>query len=83
MTNSQLSGKIDGMSTIVDAVREAVSNADVSRYRISRDTGVDQGQLSRFVNGHDGVSFETAERLLDYLGLELVIRRKRDGRRTR
>ena len=71
------------MKDITQAIRRAIADADITRYRISQDTGVDQGQLSRFVNGHEGISLPTAELVLDYLGLELVIRPKQKSGKRR
>ena len=67
---------------ITELVQEAIRNSGTSRYRISKATGVDQGQLCRFMQGQPGgLSFESVDKVLDALGLEIVIRprRKRKG----
>jgi plasmid maintenance system antidote protein VapI len=53
-----------------------------SRYAIAKETGVAASHLSRLANGTRGLSIETAERIADYLGFEVVLRRKprRKGR---
>ena len=58
--------------TVSDQLRHAICNADVSRYRIGKETGVEQSALSRFVNGTRGLDLSSVDRLAAYLGLELV-----------
>ncbi|MCC7086568.1 MAG: hypothetical protein IT427_16340, partial [Pirellulales bacterium] len=53
-------------------LREAILNADVSRYRISKDTGISEAQLSRFVNKICGLGQEASDKIGEYLGLQLV-----------
>lgn len=63
-------------SGLIDQLRDAVRNAEVSRYRIAQDTGVAESALSRFVNGTAGLSMEGIDLVADYLGLEIIQRRK-------
>jgi len=51
----------------------------MSRYRISKESGVAASQLSRLVNGERGLSIEAMERVAEVLGFEIVLRRKRSG----
>jgi len=60
-----------------EQLRDAVRNADVSRYRISQDTGITEGQLCRFVHGQSRLSLDTIDLLAEYLELEVVRRPKR------
>lgn len=55
-----------------DQLRAAVLKADVSRYKISKATGVAQGNLSNFVHGKAGLSLAHVDKLCDYLQLRLV-----------
>ena len=41
---------------VSDQLRDAIREAAVSRYRIGKETGVEQSALSRFVNGTRGLS---------------------------
>ena len=60
---------------IIEALAQALEKADQSRYRIHKDTGIDQAVLSRIMNG--GLcSIDTADKLCEYLGLELVPKKK-------
>ena len=62
---------------LTEQLRLAVETCGRTRYRISKDTGIDETALSRFASGERGLSMATLDRLADYLGLDLVM----DGRR--
>ncbi|MGZ0172970.1 MAG: helix-turn-helix domain-containing protein [Planctomycetales bacterium] len=70
------------MSELLNQIRQAIEASGVSRYRISQDTGIDQGHLSRLMNDKGGTSVETVEKLCQYLELEVVVQPKKP-RRTR
>jgi transcriptional regulator with XRE-family HTH domain len=57
-----------------DQVRDAVNGSGLSRYRICREIGLNQGTLSRFMSGKSGLSLESLDRLGELLGLELTIK---------
>lgn len=60
-----------------EQLREAIEQAPVSRYAISKATGIDQAVLSKFVRGERmGLSMETVDALCDYLRLKLVAEKK-------
>ena len=63
-----------------DQVRQAIANSDLTRYRISKLTGIDQSQLSKFVNGLRGLSTDGLDRLGELLGLEITVRKRDKGR---
>ena len=63
-----------------DQVRRAVEESEMSRYRISKKTGIDQSNLSRFVHGEVGLSMEALDRLADVLGLNITVGRTRRGK---
>lgn len=52
-------------------LRQAILSADISRYRLSKLTGVSEGVLSNFVNGHRSLTLTTAAKLAKALGLEI------------
>jgi ribosome-binding protein aMBF1 (putative translation factor) len=57
---------------IIEAIAKAIENSDISRYQISKDTGIDQAVLCRLMQHSKGcISIETADKLCCYLGLEL------------
>lgn len=69
------------MGEMIKAIRKAIAVSGKTRYRIAKEAGVAQSQLSRLVHGHAGVSVETLENLAGYLGYEvkLVPAGKRKG----
>ena len=66
---------------IVETLREYIIKSDKTRYRIAKDTGIDQATLCRVMQG-ESCSVETAELLCEYFGLKLTEQPKRKSRRT-
>jgi DNA transposition AAA+ family ATPase len=63
--------------TITSQLRKEIETCGRSRYRISRDTGISEAALSRFMSGERGLAIETIEKLIDYFGYKLVKRRRK------
>jgi hypothetical protein len=67
---------------ITERIQEAIRSAGMSRYAISKATGIDQGQLCRFMQGQPGgLSFESVDKVLDCLGLVVEIKPRRNTRK--
>lgn len=64
------------MARLTDQLIRAIETSGDSRYAISKGSGINQSVLSRLVNGENSMSAESAERLADYLGMEIVLRPK-------
>ena len=64
-----------------EQLRRAVQQADLTRYEISKRTGIAQSILSRFVNQGAGLSLDSIDKLCDYLGLGLASEKTREERR--
>jgi transcriptional regulator with XRE-family HTH domain len=62
------------VSRILQQIRKAIEASDKTRYRLSKETGIAQSQLSRLMTGQEGLSYENLEKLADALGLEISIR---------
>lgn len=60
-----------------DQIRRAVAASGLTRYRISKITGIDQAVLSRFMAGKVGLSMSALDRLAEALELEVVARKQR------
>jgi len=59
-------------------LKEVLKREKVTAYRIWKDLGIDQGQLSKFFSGKVNISLEMMEQIADYLGYDLVlVKRKR------
>ena len=56
-----------------DQLREILDSGPMTRYRLSKEAGVDQGQLSRFVLGKGQMTFNTLDRIGQVLKLRLVV----------
>jgi len=65
---------------IGDVLKKAIERAGVTRYVISKETGIEQSALSRFISGERGLSMEAIGKLCEYLGLELRPKAKRKAR---
>ena len=83
MHNVYVLGTVWLMSKLLDEIREAIKAGDKSRYRLSKEAKIPQSQLSRFMTGEKGLSFDAMERLAEALGLEIIIRPKRRQRKGR
>jgi plasmid maintenance system antidote protein VapI len=60
--------------SIVEQLRQAITQSDESEYAIAKGSGVSQSVVNRFVHGERGISLETAAKLCSYLKLDLVRR---------
>ena len=67
------------MSEIFDQLREAIRRSDKTRYKLWQETGIDQGQLARFMAEESGLSVESTEKLIEALEFEVIIRPKASG----
>ena len=56
-----------------EQLRDIIGEAAVSRYRIAKESGVDESGLSKFANGTNGLSLDSIDQLGLYLKLRLVI----------
>jgi DNA-binding phage protein len=56
-----------------DQLREIIEDGEVTRYRISKETGIDASQLCRFVQGKGTMTFHTLDKIGELLRLRLVV----------
>lgn len=59
--------------TFSDQLRAAIESSDMTRYAISKATGIDQSILSRFVNTDAGLSMENVDKICECLGITLTV----------
>lgn len=62
------------MGNVLDDLRKAIKTSGKSRYRLWKETGIDQSHLAKLLSGEAGLSFEKMERLATALNLEIVTR---------
>ena len=67
------------MEKFSEQLRRAILDCGISRHAISRETGVAESILSRFIRGERGLSSGSIDPLMEFLGLEVRPRRKRKG----
>lgn len=80
LTSTDAIGKIPSMNPkkqlrFADEIREAVNQSGLTPYRICKETGIDQGQMSRFLAGRMWLGEETMNRLAEFLKLRVVVRK--------
>jgi transcriptional regulator with XRE-family HTH domain len=62
-------------------LKQAVLKSNMSRYRIARESGLTESQLSYFVNDQRTLTLPAAAKLANTLGLELVQRKSKKAKR--
>jgi transcriptional regulator with XRE-family HTH domain len=62
---------------IGEQLRRAIRDGKLSQAELARATGLSEGQISYFLKGTRGLSLESIDRVLEVLGLEIVIRPRR------
>ena len=58
-------------ASLSDELRQAIERSGLSRYSIWQQTGIDQGSLSKFMDGERGLGLESIDKLADLLGLHI------------
>jgi plasmid maintenance system antidote protein VapI len=61
--------------TLVDVLRQAIRESGRTHYAIAKEAGVLPEQLDRFVTGERSLKIETAAKVAEVLGLELIRRK--------
>jgi len=62
-------------TTIADQLRQAIEDSGQSVYAIAKAAGIAQPVLHRFYTGERDLTLSTADKLIEYFGLELVSRK--------
>jgi plasmid maintenance system antidote protein VapI len=65
---------------IQEQLRQAILHMEISRYRLSKLSGVTQAVISTFVNRKRSATMDTAAKLATVLGLELTPIKKPAGK---
>ncbi len=60
-----------------DQIRQAIADSEHSRYRIAKETELNEGALGAFFHGQRGMSLESLDKLAEFLGLEVVTKRRK------
>ena len=62
-------------------LRDILTREGVTAYRLWKDLGIDQGQMSRFFKGINNISLEKLEKIADYLGYDIVFVKRTRSRK--
>ena len=65
------------MSKVLTGIRKAIKSSGMSRYALSKATGIDQSQLSKLMSGQGGLSIASLEKLAKHLDLEIIIQKRK------
>ena len=68
--------------SLSDELRQAIEQSGLSRYSIWQQTGIDQGSLSKFMDGERGLGMESIDKLADLLGLHIAAESRRPKGRS-
>ena len=66
---------------ITEQIQEAIRSGGMSRYAISKVTGIGQDHLCHFLKGESSMSLTTVDKVLNCLGLVVEIKPKRNTRK--
>ena len=70
-------------TSLTDQLRQLIETAEISRYQLWQQTGIDQAVLSKFVNGKGGLSMESLDKIGEVLNLQITKSSKKPApRRT-
>ncbi|MBW3598529.1 MAG: helix-turn-helix domain-containing protein [Planctomycetes bacterium] len=61
---------------LTDQLRRAIDESGLSRYQISKESGIDESALAKFYNGRRGLSMHALNALGECLELEIIMRRR-------
>ena len=61
---------------LTDQLRQAIDDSGLTRYRISKETGITETALALFYNGQRGLSMKAMNAIGQFLELEIITRRK-------
>jgi transcriptional regulator with XRE-family HTH domain len=62
-------------------LREILNKEGITAYRVCKDLGIDQGEMSRFLNGKVNLTLSRLEMVADHLGYDLVLVKRKAPRK--
>ena len=70
-------------TSLTDQLRQLIETAEISRYQLWQQTGIDQAVLSKFVNGKGGLSMESLDKIGGVLNLQITKSSKKPAPRRK
>ncbi len=68
-------------TTLTDQLRHFIEAGEMSRYELSKITGIDKAVLSKFVHGKCGLSMQSLDKIGEILDLQIIKKPKPAARR--
>ena len=68
---------------LTDQLRKAIDDSGLTRYRIAKETGINEAALGKFYHGERGLSMEALNALGECLELTINMGRKPEQRKGR
>lgn len=62
-------------------LKEVLKREGVTAYRLWKDLGIDQGEMSRFFHGKQNISLEMLEQIAGHLRYDLVLVKRKRARK--
>lgn len=59
--------------TIQEQINEILKNKNITKYRLSKDTEIDENQINKFFNYKTNLSLKNIIKILDYLEYEIML----------
>jgi ribosome-binding protein aMBF1 (putative translation factor) len=79
LPSGKYSVRLPIMENFSDILRRTITDCGRSRYEISKETGIAESILSRFIHGERGLSLQSVDKLVAFLGIELNHRKRKDA----
>lgn len=64
-------------------LKDIMEREGVTAYRLWKELGIDQGQLSKFFQGEASISLKKLDQIADYLGYDLQLVKRKPSRERR
>ena len=65
---------------VENRLRKILTREKVTAYRLSKDLGIDEGQLSRFLNSKINISLKKLEQIANYLSYDIEFVKRKPSR---
>ena len=64
--------------SLSEQIRRAIRDCGLTRYRICKDIGITQPNMTRFMQGKAWLSMQTLDKIADLLDLNVVVGKQRE-----
>lgn len=67
--------------TVSEQLKKAILSSKKTRYAIAVGSGVDHAVLRRFLKGERDIKLQTADKLAEYFGLNLIKKKRTESKK--